>query len=114
MIFSRVPSDGSKRNNWIKAISKYQQYDFFSIQFMVCDRHFTAEDFKEGNGKRKLKRHAVPTVFSGMPNCDSDFTQPQVVVESILNERTRDGKRLCNINNCEHGIGTEKGISFFR
>lgn len=84
----------------MKAISKYQQYDFNSIHFNICEQNFQPEDFVEHSGRRKLKRDVVPSVF-----------QAPVLENCIVNATD---VRTCNIENCNHEDKDEDEISFFR
>lgn len=59
----RAPTESQMRNEWIKSISKYQQFDLYSIHSTICELHFNPEDFFDASEKRKLKRCAVPSVF---------------------------------------------------
>lgn len=99
----RVPKDGKSRNQWIKSISKYQEYDFYSTYFTICEHHFYAEDFVERTGKRRLKSHAVPSDFSTSvsQNCISG---PHNTVKT----------KGCSIEQCSNGFNGEENAHFFR
>lgn len=116
MIIFRTPKDGVRRKLWIELISKYQQYDFSSTHYLICERHFMADDFNDKNGKQELKSQAAPTIFCEITNCDEKFTQPQVfIAEKKLNDKPTDDKVTCNVNNCQYEMsGTDKQIIFFK
>lgn len=109
-IIFRIPKRGEIRNAWINAISKFQQFDFFSTHFLVCDRHFSIDDLKFQKGNRKLKsQEVVPTIFDVISNFDDNYTQPH----SPIVKKT-DGKMICSIKNCQHVLKIHEEISYFR
>lgn len=67
--FFKVPKEGLKRNQWIESISKHQQYDFYNLNFQVCELHFLSEDFTIKSGARILKPNAFPSVFEDSLSC---------------------------------------------
>lgn len=69
--FFKVPKEGLKRNQWIESISKHQQYDFYNLNFQVCELHFLSEDFTNKSGARILKPNAFPSVFEDSLSCNA-------------------------------------------
>ena len=63
----RAPMVGDLRIQWIDAILAHQQYDTFSIGFMICELHFPAEDLFVENRRKILRRDAVPSIFDIKP-----------------------------------------------
>jgi hypothetical protein len=59
----RFPKDAVRRTLWVKAISRE---NFVPVNHRVCNAHFTNDDFQEISNITKLKKNAVPSVFS---NC---------------------------------------------
>lgn len=54
---------GELRAVWIDAISTFQKYDFYDINFLICELHFGKEDiFIEGK-KKCLQVGAKPSIF---------------------------------------------------
>lgn len=106
-----MPLDDIIKDEWIRAISVHQL--FCSSHFMICERHFTSDDFAKKlgkNGKRILKKETIPSIFDNEPaepfhpemNCS--ITKKQFIF-----------KRYCRIKYCPNEIGTEsKDILFFR
>lgn len=97
------------KNKWIESISQHQS--FCPINFMICERHFTANDFtpKLGrNDKKMLCKEAVPSIY------DENRVEP--VLSSSPNDRRKtENMRYCKIKNCTNEIGTlNKQILFFR
>lgn len=67
--FHEFPANDDRRQAWLKAISRK---DFVpndkSSSSVVCSLHFADSDYTLGSTKlRRLKRDAVPSVFSGYP-----------------------------------------------
>lgn len=67
--FHEFPANADRRQAWLKAISRK---DFVpndkSSSSVVCSLHFADSDYTLGSTKlRRLKRDAVPSVFSGYP-----------------------------------------------
>lgn len=64
---------GDLRIQWIDAILTHQQYDTFSIGFMVCELHFPAEALIVKNERKFLKRDVIPSIFDIKPmmNCQN-------------------------------------------
>lgn len=106
-----MPLDVRSKAMWIESISQHQT--FCSSHFMICERHFTPDDFsvKLGKkGKKLLKKEAVPSIFDEEP---VDLVQP----ETSYSDRTGKTalKRYCKIKYCRYENGTEnKEILFFR
>lgn len=63
-LFIRVPRQGQIRKQWIKAISKHQEFDYYSLYYLVCHLHFKDDDFKMRKDKLVIKKNAVPSIFS--------------------------------------------------
>lgn len=68
--FIRIPFFGAQRIQWIDAISKYQEFDFFKTNFTVCEEHFVCEVFNE-NGI--LRSHAIPSIFQSVENHNNNI-----------------------------------------
>lgn len=96
--FFRVPKEGDRRNEWIKSISKFQQFDFYSAHFNLCELHFRSEDFVVQSGERKLTNQAVPTIFNA----------------PVLHDSVKATPGCCNIKNCVHRVNNEDDIPTFR
>ncbi|XP_042147466.1 52 kDa repressor of the inhibitor of the protein kinase-like [Ixodes scapularis] len=67
--FHKFPANDDRRQAWLKAISRK---DFVpndkSSSSVVCSLHFADSDYTLGSTKlRRLKRDAVPSIFSGYP-----------------------------------------------
>lgn len=116
-IFS-VPLIGKKRLEWIKTISRYQEFDFFSPRTTICMQHFRTDDILTKNGRYILNKQAVPTIFprtSHLNINDERSMQPQSIVkDSIDYKQLIDGRRICKIFHCPNEKRTKKGVSFFR
>lgn len=59
--FCRIPQSPVARQKWIDVIATYQDFDFCSPHFSVCNRHFKVDDF---TAKGNLKKNSIPSVFS--------------------------------------------------
>lgn len=84
--FHEFPSNINLREKWIKNISR----DFIVIvkdKSVVCNKHFTAEDYVPGKKCRYLKKDACPAVFPSYP----DYKIPNIVT-----------KRRTIIRKCSH------------
>ncbi|XP_031637182.1 uncharacterized protein LOC116349745 [Contarinia nasturtii] len=63
ILFFRLPMYGKTRSKWTEAVLKYQYCDFYGL-FLICERHFKAEDFEMNRNEGKvLKKGAIPSVF---------------------------------------------------
>lgn len=58
-----VPQHGYIREQWIKAISKHQTYEYNCLKYLLCYLHFDPAYMLFRNGRRSLKEGAVPTIF---------------------------------------------------
>ncbi|XP_055303258.1 uncharacterized protein LOC129568941 isoform X2 [Sitodiplosis mosellana] len=107
--------NGQKRLEWIQAISRYQEFDFFSPRSSICRQHFKVDDIIIKNEKYILKKQGLPSIFPGTSHLDDDSMQPQLIdTNSIHHELLTDGKRFCRIKYCPNEKRTNKDVSFFR
>lgn len=56
------------REQWIDAITNYQDFDYYSIRFILCQLHFQENDFETKQNKLVLKKGAVPSIFGRPEN----------------------------------------------
>ena len=54
----RIPSNEARRDNWIRNCNLGKLLT--GVEYRICDSHFSADQFKEVKGKRRLKQDAVP------------------------------------------------------
>lgn len=96
------------RENWIKAVSKHQEFDFYSKYFTICEKNFTTDDFSKKNGMKKLRPNAL---FMYPLLSESDCGR-LLLPEIRSNER----KLICKIQNCNKWktAGNENVTLFFR
>lgn len=97
------------REKWIKSISRYQQYEFYTKYFLICQQHFQPHDFVYKNERKVLRHDAVPSIFiNSSPLPADNAVQP----ESMFDNR----KFLCcKINNCSNQKKTENDyVSYYR
>lgn len=72
--FHEFPSDLNLREKWEKNISR----DFIvKDKSVVCNKHFTADDYVPNKKRRCLKKDACPTVFPSYP----DYKIPKIVTK---------------------------------
>lgn len=109
----RVPKEGKLRSQWIESIAKYQQYDFYAIDFNVCELHFTETDFLNSESVKMLKLSAIPSVFPTV--------QMENHTENVGDFQTRYGEnqlqvtRCCNIKQCVNQFDTDnQKLNFFK
>lgn len=72
ILFFKVPKEGVMRKQWIESISKHQEFDFYNLNFIICELHFLSEDFTNKSGARILKQNAIPTFFENSLCYDYD------------------------------------------
>lgn len=71
LIFCSVPLSQPNRGNWIRAIAKFQSFDYAVQTFHICSRHFLSSDIKT-NGKRKtVISGKVPSIFPDLAETDN-------------------------------------------
>lgn len=63
----RVPKQGDERSRWIDSISKHQSFDFYSLYFIVCERHFAPDALTKSKGKTIRKKNSIPSIFDSSP-----------------------------------------------
>lgn len=134
--FNRVPKDADSRIKWINSIKTHQEFDYYSVYHLICERHFKSDDFEVVKGKRALKKGSVPIEFvdkcledssnghEGIEQsvgiqqyCDEDGARfptmtGELAVENNQYENHESNKdiknrpRYCKIRNCIHETGT--------
>lgn len=63
VFFISVPMKPEKREKWIQAIEKYQEFDYALSRFFVCELHFQADSIEKRGSRIDLKPGTVPTIF---------------------------------------------------
>lgn len=59
---------GVMRKKWIEAISQYQDFDYYSGNFSLCQLHFEENDIEMKQTKAMLRKGAFPTIFGRPEN----------------------------------------------
>ncbi|XP_046972227.1 uncharacterized protein LOC124538979 [Vanessa cardui] len=102
--FHRVPNDPILKGRWIEIIKKSRGEDNWipAKTTVVCSEHFRSEDlyFVNNQGRRRLKREAVPckALFLSSVKSDDESEEVVVKVEKIVKiEKTSD----CETNTSE-------------
>lgn len=78
---------------------------------MICERHFTTDDFDKKPGKKAKKslKKGVPSIF------DKEPTQLMLEVTPTKKITQLSPNKYCKIKNCPNEIGTKnKEFFFFR
>lgn len=107
-LISRIPTTKTIGASWIKAICRYQEYDYHS-KFMICELHFTPDDFVENSGKRSINNYAVPSIFV-YPLESNSTLKPET--QDISNTT----QLSCKIKSCSgwKNVQNERETLFFR
>lgn len=75
---------GFKRQQWIQAIEKTQEFDYSSPGFDICDLHFKTQDFIQKENKIKILRSdAIPSVFVLRENNNLCAKRPHLENEAM-------------------------------
>lgn len=61
--FFSVPPDPVRKEAWIKAIEKYQEFDYYVSRFVVCEKHFLENEIRKVDLRKKLLPNVLPSVF---------------------------------------------------
>lgn len=56
------------RKKWIEAISQYQDFDYYSARFSLCQLHFEESDIEMKQTKAMLRKGTIPTIFGRPEN----------------------------------------------
>lgn len=91
--FHEIPSDDELRAKWLKLIARKDWVPNTTSRYsVVCSKHFTPADYKEGCKTRKLKRGATPSVFDNYP----EYMQPPAKrARSDASVRKREAAVVC-------------------
>lgn len=93
----------------------YQEHEFHTDRFMVCQLHFSNEDLITKNGKAMLKREAVPRIFIPPQFYDSSLIQPRQVSENFNQNELNADNLSCSIKQCQNGYEIiNRHANFFR
>lgn len=110
-----VPRTGQVRLEWIKSISKFQEFDFFSTKYMVCEHHFPVNEISCQKGKYFLPNRVAPTIFPSTSHLDHSSMQPQLVhTNSMQYNQLTDGNQVCKIKYCRNEKRPGNDALFFR
>lgn len=76
---------GPKRQQWIQAIEKNQDFDYSCREYDICQYHFKSEDFTQigKRGPKILHSDAVPSVFVLEENHNLCIKRPRLENESV-------------------------------
>lgn len=63
--YRRLPprSQPEIRKKWINAIAQHQQFNVQIEYFYICQKHFSAKNFRPNTVKLTLDKNAVPDIF---------------------------------------------------
>lgn len=68
----RLPIQGKIRTEWIEAIERYKEHDFYGY-FILCEHHFNREDFIQEDGKIFLREDVIPSVFPDLQQSQENY-----------------------------------------
>lgn len=96
---------GEMRTEWIKAISKHQEFDYISTYFMICELHFKPNDIIMKDGRRTFQGQVVPSIFvyPSSLNVDNSHSLEAGIENSV-----------CKIKHCSVWQNEEERPLFFR
>lgn len=61
--FYRLTKKTNFREQWIKAIESHQQFEHYTLRYMICELHFEPDEIKYTKTRITLKDGAAPSIF---------------------------------------------------
>lgn len=96
MCFNRFPRDVHRRSQWIQALGRENFVP--TNNTLICEAHFTTNDYQKRPDLIKLTHTAVPSIFNCQENEKQNASLKQVMDFGLKSSRTPARKRHGNLS----------------
>ena len=96
MNFDRFPRDLTRRLQWIQALDRENFVPTNNI--LICEAHFTTNDYQKRPDLIKLTHTAVPSIFKGRVNEKQNASLKKVMDSGLKSSRMPARKRHSNLS----------------